>query len=259
MRIAMTASITALKSPVAPRLLVVWLAASCLLNTVRGDTPEKLPELVEIPSGTFLKGWRETEKGREAVRLDMPGFNLGRYEVTAAEFAAYLNAKGVSGFTACPLIRQENGRYVVTPADARKPVSGVTLAEATAYTQWFSQQTGRRARLPSNDEWEYAARGGVEAARWPWGWGKPDGRARFKATGPCEVGQYAPNPFGLFDMAGNVYEWCAPDSETPAGKATARGGGWADPSEEPLRVYQHTVLPADTRGPDIGFRILVER
>ena len=93
------------------------------------------------------------------------------------------------------------------------PVVGVTWDEAAAYCEWLSVKAGGDFRLPSEAEWERAARGGKENALYPWGDEEPSEKCFIgcdpKTGGPAEVGINAPNGFGLYDMSENVHEWCA--------------------------------------------------
>lgn len=189
------------------------------------------------------------------------GFELGRCEVTAGEFAAYLNRAGVADFPeTVQIFRREGGEYAVRPALDRQAVAEVTPAEAEEYCRWRSQQEGRTIRLPTEAEWETAARGGVDGAPYPWGWGgKPNEMARFAAPGPAKRGGMFPaNGFGLYDMAGNLYEWCATVPKDPPDQRAARGGSWAERDPARLEVAHRQLFPAAYRGRDAGFRVLRE-
>ncbi len=189
------------------------------------------------------------------------GFRMGRCEVTVREFADYLNAERVAGYPGGAQIeRRGGGRYAVRRGAGRQAVAEVTPAEAEAYCRWLSGRLGRTVRLPAEAEWEAAARGGVDGAPYPWGWGgNPARLARFDAPGPApRAGVYPANGFGLRDTAGNVYEWCAPASGDPLGVRAARGGAWPERDPSRLRVDRRQVFPADYRGRDAGFRVLIE-
>jgi formylglycine-generating enzyme required for sulfatase activity len=171
------------------------------------------PEMVWIPAGSFRMGdlqggGNKDEKPIHQVSVDR--FAMGRYEVTFAEYDKFAQATG----------REK-------PSDegwgrGNRPVINVSWHEATAYAKWLSQQTGQQYRLPTEAEWEYAARAGKTTKYW---WGNQIGSNkancsnsscgdRLKYTAP--VGSFAPNPFKLYDTAGNVWEWVRGD-QYPAG------------------------------------------
>lgn len=190
------------------------------------------------------------------------GFELGRQETTVAEFIVFLNGAGVADFPETEQITRSAGGYMAKGGRVLQAVAEVTAADAEAYCRWCSRKTGRRVRLPTEAEWETAARGGVDGAPFPWGWGgKPAELARFDAAGPAvRGGRYPANGFGLYDMAGNLFEWCAPASAGAAdGRRVARGGSWAERSPAMLAVDRREFFPADYRGRDLGFRPLRER
>ena len=195
-------------------------------------------------------------------RPEQPGhFELGQNEVTAGEFAAYLNRAGAGEFPeTAQIFHRAEGGYAVRPALDRQAMAEVTPAEAEAYCRWCSQQEGRTIRLPTEAEWAAAARGGVDGAPYPWGWGgNPAELARFAAQGPARRGGLFPaNGFGLYDMAGNLYEWCATDPDDPPDQRAARGGSWAERDPARLEVTHRQLFPADYRGRDAGFRVLRE-
>lgn len=189
------------------------------------------------------------------------GFDLGRFEVTVGEFVQFLNGTRVVDFPETAQIVRRNGEeYEAKRGMKQQAVSEVTVAEAEAYCRWRSQESGRVVRLPTEAEWEAAARGGVDGAPFPWGWGgKPSELAQFDAEGPAPCGgRFMTNGFGLYDMAGNLYEWCAPGPGLPAGQGVARGGSWAEHDPGLLEVAHRQFFAQDYRGRDVGFRVLRE-
>ena len=171
------------------------------------------PEMVVIPAGKFVKGSPAGEEGpRHQVTIKVP-FALGRFAVTLAEFSAFVESTG----RAMSQSYKDPG-FSQTP---RHPVVGVSWGDAAAYCQWLSKTTGKTYRLPSEAEWEHACRAGSSTPFW-WGasistddanyngnytyGGGKKGQYR-KATVPVE--SFKPNPWGLYQMHGNVWEWCA--------------------------------------------------
>jgi len=192
---------------------------------------------------------------------EVGGFELGDREVTVSEFVAFLNGGGIEGFPDTAQIeRISNGKYKACRGVERQAVSEVALPEAEAYGRWCSQKSGQTVRLPTEAEWEVAARGGVDGAPYSWGWGgDPSERAQFDASAPASRGAYFPaNGFGLYDMAGNLYEWCAPGSTLEEGQGIARGGSWAEHDPSCLKVAHRQIFEKTYRGQDVGFRMLRE-
>jgi formylglycine-generating enzyme required for sulfatase activity len=200
-----------------------------------------------------------------AVWVD--AFALARTPVTNAEFGAFLHAVGAPApaFWTDP-------RF----ADPAQPVVGVTWDEAMAFCDWLTRETGRGHRLPTEAEWERAARGGLEGRRYPWG-DEPAARWFGERPGPLlappRVGQGPVNGFGLTDLAGVVHEWCrdwyAPDAYAtapvrgPLGPAegarrVSRGGAWRH--QQPWSPVAHrSSLPPHRRYSDYGFRVACDR
>jgi formylglycine-generating enzyme required for sulfatase activity len=186
------------------------------------------PAMVVIAAGSFQMG---DVQGRDkaalpvrTVRIQKP-FAIGRYEVTFEEYDKFAQA------TKRELPNDGGG------GRGRQPVINFSWGDAVEYGKWLSTQTGKRYRLPTEAEWEYSARGGEEATFW-WGNQMKTGMANCigcgsqwdnKLTAP--VGSFPPNPFGLYDTAGNVWEWvedCDHDDYTGAptdGSAWKREGG----------------------------------
>jgi formylglycine-generating enzyme required for sulfatase activity len=208
-----------------------------------------LPGWVTVPGGSAVFGSREAgaPPPREGV---VPSFWMSRTEITTAQFARFLND------TRTPF---ESPQFVgapghLSPRDPRDPVVFVSHAQAGAYARWLSGWLRVEVSLPTEDEWEYAARGGVHAAPYPWGWAEPAGRAAFRLDGLRPVGSYPPNPYLLYDLGGNAAEWCAAAPDAP--RAPVRGGSWSERSPRLLRVWNRVELPRDYRDADTGFRVI---
>ena len=261
------------------------------------------PELVVIPAGEFRMGSPGSEEGRRdtegpQLRVRVERFALGRYEVTRGEYAAFVAATGRDG----DRCRALNGtswewsdgaswRSPGFPQTDEDPAVCVSWDDARAYARWLSGETGRRYRLPSEAEWEYAARASTSTSRY-WGAGPSGqcgnangadaaGKQRFRGwtwavscndgrvfTAP--VGTFAANPFGLFDMLGNVWEWvedCWHDSYQGApsdarawtssgdcGRRVVRGGSWSTYAGY-LRPGARFGSSTANRTYDQGFRV----
>lgn len=155
------------------------------------------PGMVWIPAGSFEMGsassWPDaTEHPRHKVTLKR--FAISRNEITASDYARFRR----------PPIDMGGGA----------PVVGVNWNDAVAYTKWLSAQTGKKYRLPTEAEWEYAAAAGSDTQFWPWGRNAGSGKAHcfgcspdLRPVKPVAVGSFEPNAFGLFDTAGNAAEW----------------------------------------------------
>ncbi|MDE0331906.1 MAG: SUMF1/EgtB/PvdO family nonheme iron enzyme [Nitrospinae bacterium] len=188
-----TALAVALKKGVSPAVLAFR------------DCPE-CPEMVPVPAGSFMMGSNENidEKPRHRVTISKP-FAVARHEVTFAEWDACVAAGGCGGHR---------------PGDegwgrGRRPVINVSWRDAKAYASWLSRKTGKRYRLLSESEWEYAARAGT-TTRYSWGDGIGQNRANCDGCGSdwdnrqtAPIGSFKANPFGLHDVHGNVWEWVA--------------------------------------------------
>ena len=227
------------------------------------------PEMVLIPAGVFQMGCssggcRSDERPVHSVQIPRP-FALGRFEVTFAQWDACAAAGGC-------------GRH--RPGDqgwgrGNRPVINVGLRDAEAYAQWLSRETGERYRLPSEAEWEYAARAGSQT-RYPWGNEMLRNMANCSDCGSlwddnqtAPVGSFPPNDFGLHDMHGNVWErladcWNGSYSRAPNdGRAwmrgncrrnVLRGGSWTNAGKD-LRSANRNENTADTRSDSLGFRV----
>ncbi len=193
-------------------------------------------------------------------RVDLDAFAIGLHQVTNADYDSFVRCTGRS-----PLPHREEPHF----NDPRQPVVAVSWFDAVSYCDWLSSETGQRFRLPTEAEWECAARGGVAGALYPWG----DEPHRYDPTrwigGPEVCGSGAPNGYGLYDICENVHEWCsdwyAPDyysaspQRNPAGPETgvrrvSRGGSWRHHVKF-SRCAARSSLPPDLRYLDYGFRV----
>jgi sulfatase modifying factor 1 len=258
---------------------------------------DPLPELALVPGGEFLMGSVDAEEDERPVhRVHLDDFYLGAQPVTNAEYGRFVRATGhrapavyelpivvtVGGAERERTFRQTGAPYVWTDFDPPRgqsdhPVTLVRYDDAVAYCAWLSTETGRPFRLPTEAEWEKAARGGAESKRYPWGDRLDRNMANFlddpalrstHGTSPCR--QYPPNAFGLYDMAGNVWEWVhdwydpsyyatSPEGNPPGpshgSMRLVRGGGWLVADVRMLSCSHRHKVPPDTYSYAIGFRV----
>jgi len=238
-------------------------------NAKAGDTFRDCPdcaEVVVVPAGTFQMGSAmEFENPIHMVKIDRP-FAIGRYEVTFDEWDRCVEEGGCKH-------RPDDREW----GRGNRPVINVSWLDAKAFATWLSQKTGQTYRLPSEAEWEYAARGGAATPYW---WGRDVGARQAncrecKTEGPQQtlpVGSFKPNPFGLFDTAGNAAEWvedCWNDNYRGApadGKAWENGqcrlrglrGGAFDSQARYLRSQARFRYDSDVRFSANGFRVVRE-
>ena len=148
-------------------------------------------KLVKVPAGSFTMGDpRRQLNATPPHAVSVSSFWIGQYEVTNSEFNRFMKLPPAP----------------VSPGP-RHPVGNVSWLEADRFCQWLSRREHRSYRLPTEAEWEYAARGGLAGKDYPWGDAAPNGRAQVAALGTAPVGSFPPNGFGLYDMAGNVQEF----------------------------------------------------
>jgi formylglycine-generating enzyme required for sulfatase activity len=227
--------------------------------------------MAKIPAGRFQMGSPVGEPGRQddegtprLVRIERP-FALAVYDVTVAEYARFADATGyVPEHPRCDW-RHPTSRGAPLNQTPQDPVVCVSWTDANAYIRWLSAKAGHAYRLPTEAEWEYAARAGSVTAR-PWGPDPDPARANTaiaegaavpvtKARWPYSspVGSFPANRFGLFDMLGDVWQWTA-DCGAACDRRVVRGGGWFHPPEA-ARSASRAADETDFRVSDIGFRV----
>jgi formylglycine-generating enzyme required for sulfatase activity len=198
--------------------------------------------MVVVPAGSFrmgdLSGGEKDEKPVHGVTIARP-FAVGKYEVTFDDWDACVAGGGCNGYRP-----QDKGW-----GRGRHPVIYVSWDDAKAYVAWLSRKTGKQYRLLTEAEWEYAARAGTVAKYW-WGGGAPvcrkgarrgakfDDDAGCNDTGTELVGSYAANPFGLYDMHGNVWEWVEDCWHGSYRGASGDGGAWTSGGNCKRRVLR---------------------
>lgn len=269
------------------RLLLLCLAVAVLgtgstsASTTTFRDCADCPDMVIVPAGSFVMGSPADEPGRDAGegpqhRVTIARrFALGTTAVTREQYARFADGRAVTN-QKCDW---RNPKSHDEPFKQRpdEPVVCVSWADATAYAAWLSAKTHQKYRLPTEAEWEFAARAGSTSAR-PWG---PEishenanygadvccgpatgGRDVWRFTSP--VGSFPPNKFGLFDMIGNVWQWTQDCARDYAGgvaddctKHMVRGGGWfhgPDSARSAARAADQSELMVT----DIGFRVARE-
>jgi len=185
------------------------------------------PEMVSISGGKFTMGApaREGDKAeRPQHKVRVSKFEIGKYDVTFAEYDL---------FTAATMREKASDRGW---GREKRPVINVSWTDATAYIEWLNEEAGKNYRLPSEAEWEYAARAGTTTSFW---WGRDIGKggtqvhcdgcgSQWDGKETAPVGYFKSNPWGLYDTAGNVWEWTADCWHETYQKAPADGSVWTD-------------------------------
>jgi formylglycine-generating enzyme required for sulfatase activity len=197
-------------------------SAAVALTEIK-DCPE-CPAMVGLPRGDFVMGSNTddpSERPAHPVSIAQP-FAIGKYEVTNEQW----NACAEAG--ACPRLSSDASTAKNAPA------RDLSWDDAQQYVKWLSSATGKSYRLPTEAEWEYAIRGGTSTRYW-WGTQMRTGNANCKdcgepsrPDGPATVGSFAPNPYGLYDMNGSVWEWVSDCWHNSYKGAPADGRSWED-------------------------------
>jgi formylglycine-generating enzyme required for sulfatase activity len=222
---------------------------------------ERCPEMVDIPAGTFQMGSNEDATEKPVHNVTVAAFAMSKYPVTIGEWKECVAAK------ACTY--EPKG-------DDDLPVYNVSWNDAQRYVNWLSQRSKQKYRLPSEAEWEYAARGNTTSKFW-WGNQVVPGKAACKGCGteyqinrPMKVGSFAANPFGLFDMTGAVAQWVsdcwhrdyrgAPQNGSSwdvrgCTHHVLRGGSWKNDASY-LRTSSRDSYDTDVRYETHGFRVV---
>ncbi len=237
--------------------VLLFIAATCS-SSVSQEASGQVPEVVLIPGGEFLMGVDGEGDCSPVHKVYVDSFYIDRCEVTNAEFEEFCAETGRD----LPLFWGIEEFHCGADFPDH-PVIGVTWSDATAYAEW------KGMRLPTEAEWEYAARGGLVGKKFPSG-DEIDGTMAnyWRSEGTVPVGSYPPNGYGLHDMAGNVVEWVSDyydedyyktsPSQNPTGPEDGRyqvirGGGWhSGPSCN--AVYYRNCLKASWVDFNVGFR-----
>ena len=232
-----------------------WLrdrsANPCWRLAVPGSRSINLVEIAE--SEVWLGSPAGDVRDGEGLRKEqVSAFAIGQTELRVRDFVTYLNRAAVEGYPDTKQVVRLRGRYEARHGQGDMPIAFVGYADALGYCQWLGRVVDQPVRLPTEGEWESAARGGIVGAPFPNGW-NVERHALHSATAKASE----PNGFGLYDMSGNVFEWCIPPLDAPEG--VARGGSYAERDASYRSVYRRVPFAIDYRDADLGFRFVIER
>jgi formylglycine-generating enzyme required for sulfatase activity len=283
----------------AKRILVsLWLAMSSVHPAAAQQPAPSIPETIAIEAGAFVMGsdraerehaylldeaayghsrtrewkWYESESDRQEKYL--PAFRITRRLITNGDYGQFVRATGY----APPDVDREtwDGYGLIHPYERTRrhawkgrhppadrldhPVVLVSQADAAAYAEWLSRETGRRFRLPTEAELEKAMRG-TDGRRFPWGDTFDSSLLNSHDNGPFDtlpVGQFpkGASPFGLLDASGQVFEWTA--TAAGAGRYIVKGGSWDDSGCGICRPAARHARPETLKHILIGFRLVLE-
>jgi formylglycine-generating enzyme required for sulfatase activity len=253
-------------------------------EVVKPIPPDVIPQLVRIPAGSFAMGSEAKRPNEKPIHnVEMESFEIGIYEITNREFEAFVKAIDYK----TDAERQNEPitwRDYYQPGRETYPVVLVSWNDTAMYCKWLSEGTGETFRLPTEAEWEYAARGGLAGKNYPWGDEIDKDRANYDDndssiifTGVAlnfiqPVNSYSPNGYGLFNISGNVWEWCNDwydenyyrnsSARNPKGPENGsfkiiRGGGWINDMNS-CRVSFRNFNSTNFVMPYIGFRVVKE-
>ncbi len=260
------------------------------------DPGTSFPVMVSVPGGSFQMG-SALDAQAPLHMVKVSSFEMSTHEITNNQFSIFVENTGykttaeqenlegeeTEGYQPKPIWKD----YMVEGREGY-PVVLISWQDAMEYCNWLSSMKMETYRLPTEAEWEYAAQGGMKGQPFPWGdkidvskanYAPDDSRVKQTDT-PSKfirhVGSYKPNGYQLYDMAGNVWEWCYDwyaenyyansPTENPMGPAeptktgglkVRRGGSWATSSEF-CRINQRYSVPIDFKSPSLGFRIVKE-
>ncbi|OJJ14868.1 hypothetical protein BKI52_40645 [marine bacterium AO1-C] len=279
--------------------LILFLTVYYVANAQTSKVTE--PTMVFVKGGEFLMGCTKEQQGhcisdeKQSVLVELHDFWIGKYEVTNAQYAEFLSQVGNKKEGGAPwylmnkyaLIKKTaQGTYVVKKGLENHPVANVSWYGAKAYADWLSKQTNKNYKLPTEAEWEYAARGGQkskgyiysgsntpQAVAWSYeyaansktGW-------KFKGdVGTHPIGQKTPNELGIHDMSGNLKEWCSsaysqvlqaginPTGPAMGSSRVLRGGSWDNENQDARVSARDHAFPVNRFAVNKGFRVAMEK
>lgn len=236
---------------------------------INSAAAQKFPELIRVEGGTFQMGMEEPvdendSNARPLRMVTLRTYRIAKTETTVAQYRAYCSATGRQ------MPNTPNWGW-----NDNHPITGISWDDAMAYCKWLSDTTKKTYRLPTEAEWEFAARGGAKSKGFIYSGGQSvymigwyEENSNF---GTQPVARKRPNELGLHDMSGNVWEWCldwyGPYTDAavtdPQGSTTnqyfkvLRGGSW-NYVQEGARVANRNFFSPDSRLNDFGFRVVME-
>jgi formylglycine-generating enzyme required for sulfatase activity len=251
----------------------IILTLACLLFTSLSFSadytdPTTGMEFVKIKGGTFVMGdiLSKDPDASPPHKVTAGDFLMGKHEVTFDQYDAFCAATGRK--------KPDDKGW----GRGNRPAINVSWKDADAFTRWLSKQSGKKVQLPSEAQWEYAARAGTSTPYW-WGHKMETGMANCAECGSewdkrmtAPVGSFRANPWGLHDMTGNIYEWTrdtahenyvgAPSTDEPwssglKGQRIARGGNYSSGSQD-LKVYFRDWFGESEVMKHTGFRVIIE-
>jgi formylglycine-generating enzyme required for sulfatase activity len=179
----------------------------------------RIPEMVSLPGGTFAMGSDDDPSEKPVHRVTIKTFAISKFPITVREWNACVAAKSCN--------------YTPTGKDDA-PVTNLSWTDTQQFVEWLSNVTQKPFRLPTEAEWEYAARGGTRTKFW-WGDQLQVAMANCKGCNepyeksqPLKVGSFKPNPFGLYDMGGNIHQWVADCWHENYQGAPSDGSAWVE-------------------------------
>lgn len=220
------------------------------LNSVAGDPALFLPQMISIKGGTFMMGDDNGDKDEKPARkMTVNDFSMAKTETTMGQWRAYCLATG-----------KRMPEIPWFPQSEQHPVINVSWDNAIAYCKWLSEQTGKNYRLPTEAEWEFAARGGTKSKGYTYSGGNNADSVAWlgrKTIGTMPVAQKAPNELGLYDMTGNVWEWTSDFYDKSERFYTFRGGAWDIGARNNRIAYRNPLAPT-SRNHNKGFRVVCD-
>jgi formylglycine-generating enzyme required for sulfatase activity len=251
-----------------------------------------VPATVKVNSGTFYMGSGK-DNDNERYTVSLSSYQIGKYEVTNKEFLDFVQENSVSstenwidvGKRGSTKMYEQNGVFYIEKGYENHPLVGITWDGATEYCKWLSKKTGKKYRLPTEAEWEYAAKGGLSSTFQYSGSDKLSvvGWYKGNAKGTYAVGTRQSNSLGVYDMSGNVWEWCNDWYEgnyllevlkpqkgqiaqriNPRGpldvkiKLKVRRGGAFDVDADKCALDFRAYAPQSRKSESYGFRVILE-